>query len=404
MLCVERTAVYPYAMIKTMKDILLGRAQDAIIREELERSLGSEKLRVKFGIDPTGPILHLGRASTIRRLRNLQDLGHQIVLIVGDFTAKIGDTSDKTSERQPLTDTQIHANMSDYKRQMSQILNMDQVEFHYNSEWLAKLTPAEFLELTQNFTVAQMIERENYALRFKEGKPIGIHEFLYPVLQGYDSVVIKADVEIGGSDQLFNLMAGRVMQKHYGMKPQSVMTFDLLTGPDGRKMSTSWGNAIYITDEPNDMFGKVMRINDELIPQYYRICTDVSDDVIQQVTTAIAEGSNPRDTKASLAREIVRLYHGEDAALEAEEAFNRQFRDGQRPEDINEHSLVKANWDPVELLVHLKLVESKSEARRLLDQGGVRHNDEKIEQQNLIVKGGDVIQVGKRRYAKLRLE
>lgn len=388
-----------------MIDLILQRAQDIIVKDDAEKLLRAGKpLRIKYGVDPTGPIIHLGRASTIHRLRNLQDLGHTIVLIVGDFTAKIGDTSDKTSERQPLSDEQIHANMADYKRQLGQILDMSKVEFHHNSEWLGKLSPAEFIELAQSFTVAQMIERENYSLRFKAGKPIGLHEFLYPILQGYDSVAIKADVEIGGTDQLFNMMAGRVIQKHYGQKVQQVLTFDLLTGPDGRKMSTSWGNAIYITDEPNDMYGKLMRIHDDLIAQYYRICTDIPEDVIESVVQDIAAGANPRDTKASLAREIVSIYHGEDAALSAEEAFNNQFREGNRPEDIPEITIKSTEIDPVAFLVQAELVTSNSEARRLIQQGGVRVDDNVLETVNPVtVKTGVIVQVGKRRFVKIRV-
>jgi tyrosyl-tRNA synthetase len=390
-------------MMKIMKDMLLSRAQDVIVKDELSRLLDSKKLRIKFGIDPTGPILHLGRASTLRRLKNLQDMGHTIVLIVGDFTAKIGDASDKTSERQPLTDAEIADNMKNYKEQLGQILDMEKVEFHHNSEWLSKLPFDEVIRLAQRFTVAQMIERENYAIRFKERRPIGLHEFLYPILQGYDSVAIKADVEIGGSDQLFNLMAGRTLQKEYDQAPQQVMTFELLTGPDGRKMSTSWGNAIYITDVPNEMYGKLMSITDELIAQYYRICTDVDEAVIEQMVADIAAGANPRDSKASLAREIVRIYHGEEAALAAESDFTARFRDGKLPDDMPTETLTKADWDPLELLVGLKLVDSKSEARRLIEQGGVRLNDEKLSGREITVADGDVIQVGKRRFVKLQI-
>jgi tyrosyl-tRNA synthetase len=388
-------------MMKIMNDLILNRAQDVVVRSELERLLATKKLRIKHGIDPTGPRLHLGRAATLHRLRNLQDAGHTIVLIVGDFTAKIGDASDKTSERQPLTDEQIKANMADYKQQLGLLLDMSKVELHYNSEWLGKLKPDEFIALAQHFTVAQMIERENYALRFKEGRPIGLHEFLYPVLQGYDSVAIKADVEVGGTDQLFNMLAGRTMQKHYGQPAQQVLTYDLLTGPDGRKMSTSWGNAIYITDTANDMYGQLMSINDELIAQYYRVCTDVAEEAIEAAVKDIAAGANPRDTKASLAREIVRTYHGEDAALAAEDAFNRQFRDGKRPVDIPTAKLTKKKWDPPELLVGLELAASKSAARRLIEQGGVRLNDTPVGLEELTVKSGDIIQVGKRRFVKL---
>lgn len=393
-------------IIQIMKDMLLSRAKDVVVRPELERMLESKKLRVKFGIDPTGPILHLGRASTVRRLRNLQDMGHQIVLIVGDFTAKIGDASDKTSERQVLSDEVIRANMADYKRQLGLILDMNKVEFHYNSEWLSKIPLDDFIGLAQQFTVAQMIERENYAIRFKENRPIGLHEFLYPILQGYDSVAVRADVEIGGTDQLFNLMAGRTMQKQAGQAPQQVVTFDLLTGPDGRKMSTSWGNAIYITDTPQDMYGKLMRINDELIAQYYRICTDVPEDVIEQVVADIAAGANPRDTKASLAREIVRLYHGEDAAVEAEEAFNRLFRD---KKELTDADLIEKKIDGgisssfiYELLYELELCPSKSEAKRLIQQNGVKLNNEIVAlEQEHYLKTGDIISIGKHRHYKI---
>lgn len=387
-----------------MKELILGRAKDIIVKEELGEKLTSEKLRIKFGIDPTGPELHLGRASTIHRLKNLQDMGHKIVLIVGDFTAKIGDASDKTSERQPLTDEQIKKNMADYKKQIGKILDIDKAEFHYNSEWLSKLDLSKIIELSQQFTVAQMIERENYAQRFKEGKPIGLHEFLYPILQGYDSVAVNADVEIGGTDQLFNLMAGRVMQKHFGQSPQHVITFDLLTGPDGRKMSTSWGNAIYITDSANDMYGQLMRVHDDLIPFYYKICTDVPLEAIEAVEKSLAEGDNPRDTKASLAREIVSIYHGEKAAIEAEKAFNDQFREGNLPSDIEEIEITKKDWDPVDLLVGVKMAESRSEARRLIEQGGVRIGGDKIELGEIKVRSGAILQVGKRRFLKLKVK
>lgn len=387
-----------------MKELILGRAKDIIVREELEQQLDLRPLRIKFGIDPTGPELHLGRASTIHRLKNLQDMGHQIVLIVGDFTAKIGDASDKNSERQPLSDDEIKRNMAGYKKQLGQILDMSKVEFRHNSEWLSKVDLAELIELAQQFTVAQMIERENYSQRFKEGKPIGLHEFLYPVLQGYDSVQVKADIEIGGTDQLFNLMAGRVMQKHFGQKPQHVITFDLLTGSDGRKMSTSWGNAVYITTDSADMYGQLMSINDELIPMYYKIATDVPLEAIVAVEESLAAGDNPRGTKASLAREIVAIYHGDKAAAEAETAFDRQFKEGKVPDDIPERKLTKAEWDPVDLLTHLGLAASRSDARRLISQGGIRLDGTQIAAGAVKIKNGAIIQAGKRRYIKLKVK
>ncbi len=394
-------------MIMVMKELILGRAKDIITEADFERGLESKKLRIKFGIDPTGPRLHLGRASTIRRLRNLQDMGHTIVLIIGDRTAEIGDASDKSSQREVLSADQIHANITDYKRQLGLILDIDKVELHYNSEWFDKLEVAELAKLASHFTVAQMIERDNFSKRFKEQKPISLHEFLYPVLQGYDSVAIKADVEVGGTDQLFNMMAGRTLQKHYGQVPQCVVTFDLLTAPDGRKMSTSWQNAIFITDEPADMYGKIMRINDELIAEYYRICTDIPLDVIEQAVAGIAGGANPRDTKASLAREIVRIYHGEDEAIAAEEAFNRQFRDKQPDASDREVLNIKTSSELAvvyEFLAEHGLAPSKSEAKRLIEQGGVRINDAVVTvNAKHKFKSGDILQIGKRRIYELHL-
>ena len=416
------------------KQILLERAVDINVRDEFLKKLESgKKLRIKFGIDPTGPVLHIGRASTIRQLKKFQDLGHTVVLIIGDFTGQIGDTSDKQSERQPLTREQIEANMANYKQQLGILLDINKAEFHYNSTWHDKLTFGESLQLAQSFTVAQMIERENYALRFEQHKPIGLHEFMYPLMQGYDSVAIKADVEIGGTDQLFNLMAGRVIQKRYGQTPQSVVTFDLLEGTDGRKMSTSWGNAIYITDDALSMYGKVMSITDTLIAQYYKICTDIPAAVITELVKTIAGGANPRDAKASLAREIVSIYHDEASAITAEEAWNKQFREGGRPDAIaGSTPIVIESANPylvlddpapapgtvvkdsapfkdvetplIQILVDNGLAASRSEARRLLEQGGVKLNDEKMEliiQTPLRIKTGDILQVGKRRYLKL---
>lgn len=386
-----------------LQAIILDRAQDAIVREGLEKALGGKPQRIKFGIDPTGPVLHIGRASTIRRLRNLQDLGHHIVLIIGDFTALIGDSSDKTAERQPLTAADIKRNMADYVQQLGTILDMKKVELHYNSEWLGKLGPAKFIELAQQFTVAQMIERENFSKRYQEHRPIGLHEFLYPILQGYDSVAVNADIEIGGSDQLFNLMAGRVIQRQYGQKPQHVMTFNLLEGTDGRKMSTSWGNAIYISDAPDDMYGKVMSVHDRLIEQYFRICTDVTAAEITNVVQQMKDGANPRDIKAWLAREIVTIYHGEAAAVEAEASWKAQFQEGKRPDNIPVVTLDQADWDVAQLLVYLELAGSKSEARRLVEQGGVRYNEVVVADagQPLQLEGGGIIQVGKRRFVQL---
>lgn len=371
-------------------------------RPQVEKLLKSgKKLRIKLGIDPTGPALHIGRAIPLWRLKFLQDLGHQIVLIIGDFTATIGDASDKASERQPLNKDEIAANMADYAGQLAKVIDIQKAEILYNSQWLESLTAGELVGLAQHFTLAQMIERDNFINRYKAGKPIGLHEFLYPLLQGYDSAEVKADIEIGGTDQLFNLNAGRAIQKAFQQKPQEVLVYELLLGTDGRKMSTTWGNTVLITDAPADMYGKIMSIPDELIATYYEMCTDIDLDVIRSMVQDIAAGANPRDSKASLAREIVRLYHGEKAALDAEENFNLVFRSKGEPKDIPTVKVPLGSLDPRDLLVSLSAVKTRSEAARLIAQKGVSLNEEIISAGEVSVKEGDIIKVGKRRFYRI---
>ncbi|MCX6806502.1 MAG: tyrosine--tRNA ligase, partial [Patescibacteria group bacterium] len=286
-----------------LNNLLTRNVEDLIVRSELEKKLKSKtKLRIKLGIDPTGSRIHIGRAVTLWKLRQFQELGHQITFVAGTFTAQIGDTSDKESERKMLTKEEVTNNFKSYHAQLSKILDMDKVEVFQNGDWFNKMDLEEFFKLTSLFTIQQMIERENFAKRIKSNKPVGLHETLYALLQGYDSVMMKTDLEVGGTDQLFNMLAGRTVQKAYGQVPQSVMTFHILEGMDGRKMSTSWGNCIYIDDEPLEMYGKVMAINDELIPSYFKMATDVPMDVIEQIEKDMAMGANPRDTKDSLAR------------------------------------------------------------------------------------------------------
>ncbi len=392
-------------IVLVMNEAVLAKAQDVIVRADLEAKFkAGKKLRVKLGIDPTGPRIHIGYASTVRHLQKLQAAGHKIVLIVGDFTAKVGDSSDKTAERPILTDEEIKANLASYKQKLSTLIDLDKAEFHYNSQWLGKLKLADVIELAQQFTVAQMIERDNFQQRYEGGKRIGLHEFLYPLLQGYDSVAIKADLEIGATEQLFNLMAGRVLQKQAGQQPQNVMTFEILVGTDGRKMSKSWGNCIWIDDEAADMYGKVMSLPDNLIVHYYRVATDIEAGVIEELEKTLAAGANPRDAKASLAREIVTIYHNEADALAAEDQFNRQFRDKQAPDEIPAVAIkVKDKISVVDgVLVEAKLATSRSEARRFREQGGVRVNGQKVTTESHIFKAGDVLQVGKRRFVRLK--
>jgi len=385
-----------------LNDILTRNVEDLIVRDELEKKLKSgKKLRVKLGIDPTGSRIHIGRAVALWKLKQFQDLGHHITLVVGSFTAQIGDTSDKESERQMLSQDEVAKNFKTYKKQFSKILDMDKVELFYNGDWFNKMPLKEFFKLNSLFTIQQMIERENFANRIKAGKPVGLHETLYPLLQGYDSVVMKTDLEVGGTDQLFNMLAGRTVQKSYGQTPQSVMSFHIMEGLDGRKMSTSWGNCIYIDDEPLDMYGKIMTVHDQLIPSYFKMATDVPMDQIIQIEKDMAMGDNPRDTKASLAREIVARYHGKASTLKAERDWEKQFREGNKPTDIE---TVNAKKGRLYEVVASSFDISNSEAKRIILQGGVKLNDEVKKDIDETISANCTIQVGKRRFKKLNFK
>lgn len=384
-------------------DELLTRGVTHVIeRDNLEKVLKSgKKLRIKHGIDPTGPKLHIGRGTVLWALRKLQDMGHTIVLIVGDFTAQIGDASDKDAARQPLTPEQIKENLKTYKKQLGKIINLEKAEIHYNSAWLGKTSGQEILQGAMEFTIAQMIERENFRDRFKAEKPIGVHELLYPILQGLDSVAIKADLEIGGNDQLFNMMAGRILQKRRGQKPQDVMTFELIEGTDGRKMSTSWGNVILIDDRPEDMYGKIMSIKDDLIIKYLMLITDIPIDEVKRYEKELKDGANPRNIKAKLAFEITKRYNGSKEAEEAAREFDQIFKNKEKPTKIPKAKYSKGA-KIVDVLVGSRVVNSKSEVRRLIQQGGVKVDDKVIHDIDYILeKGKHTVQVGKRRFIEL---
>lgn len=387
---------------KQIEELLTRGVTHAIERKNLEKALKSgKKLRIKHGIDPTGPKLHIGRATVLWALKKFQDLGHTIVLIVGDFTAQIGDASDKDSARQPLTPEQIQKNLVHYKEQLGKIIDMDKAELHYNSEWLGKTSGQEILEGAMEFTVAQMIERENFRDRFKAGKPIGMHEFLYPILQGLDSVAIRSDIEIGGNDQLFNMLAGRVLQKRRKQKPQDVLTFELLEGTDGRKMSTSWSNVILMEDEPSQMYGKIMSIKDELIIQYFTLATDVSMEEVKEYEKRLKAGANPRDIKASLASEVVQRYHGVTPSKSASAEFDNVFKNKEKPTEMPKFKYKKGE-KLVDVLVIAKIISSKSDARRLIRQNAVKDNDKTVTDIDYTLeKGKHVVQVGKRRFVEL---
>ena len=391
-----------------IKELLMRGVEEIIDKDRLNKRLSSgERLRIKHGIDPTGPRIHLGRASQLWKLRAFQDLGHQIVLVIGDFTGLIGDASDKDSLRPVLEEGQIKENMKDYTRQIGKILDIDKAELHYNSEWLDRLTAKDLIKLAMKFTAQQMIQRRNFKERWEQGKEIGLHEMLYPLLQGYDSVAIKADLELGGSDQLFNLLAGRDLQKAFGQEPQDIMTTKMLLGTDGRKMSTSWGNVITVMDEPEEMYGKIMSMRDECLLDYFELCTQVGEEEMEKIKADLSGLKvNPRDIKARLAREVVGLYHGAKVAQEAEEKFNLVFQKKEIPIDIPILKIEEEQSALLDILVQAKMASSKAEAKRLIIQGGVRINGivEKDWQKMIKVVSGTVIQAGKRKFIKLERE
>ena len=379
------------------------------LKEKLSKGTS---LRIKLGVDPTAPDLHLGHAVPLRKLRQLQDLGHTVVLIIGNGTALIGDPSGRNSTRPPLTTEQIAENAQTYVNQAFKILDKDKTELVWNGEWLTPLTLEEILKLAARFTVARILERDDFANRYKQEQPISLHEFLYPLMQAYDSVVVKADVEIGGTDQLFNLLAGRELMEKSGMEPQVCLTLPLLEGTDGKqKMSKSYGNYIGITDEPADMFGKVISIPDELMGRYYHLTSSYELTKIEEILAALKDGSlHPNKAKRQLAANIVTEYWGEQAAVEAEEAFDRVFKQHEIPEAIPVFAgTIEADEQGEvylpQLLLETKLASSASEARRLIDNGGVKVGGQALPPKQYKVTPevleGAVLQVGKRKYIQL---
>jgi len=384
---------------KKINELLTRGVSEVIQSESLKKKLLSgTKLRIKLGIDPTSANLHLGRSIPLLKLRDFQELGHQIVLIVGDFTGIIGDTSDKESERPMLTKEEIEENKKTYATQVGKILDMDAVEFRYNSEWLETLTYREIGEHADLFSVSDFIARDNIKRRLDAGKRVSLREVLYPLMQGYDSVAIKADVELGGTDQRFNLLSGRVLQPHFGQMPQDILMTNLINGTDGRKMSSSWGNTINLLAEPTDMYGKVMSMQDSEIVTYFTMCTRVSLEEVETVRTALESGANPRDIKMKLAYEITRMYHGEDGAKAGETYFVSTFQNKQTPEDV-----IEIQPDYVDALLAHNIVASKTELRRLLEAGGVRiaETEEKLLVMPQTVTVPMVLKIGKRRFVKL---
>lgn len=370
-----------------------------------KRLLAGEQLRVKFGVDPTSKNLHIGRAVVLLKLRDLQRLGCKIVLIVGDFTGTIGDTSDKESERPMLAQDAIEENMKTYVEQMGKLIDVDQAEVHYNSTWLSELGYEDIGAQADAFSLAEFISRDNIRRRLDAGTRVSLREVLYPLMQGFDSIAVNADVELGGTDQRFNLLAGRTLQEKHGQEPQDVMMTNIILGTDGRKMSSSWGNTINLLDVPNDMFGKVMSIPDELIMEYFVHCTRVPMTEIGVMAEEIITGANPRDAKVRLAKEITALYHGADEAAKAEQYFIETFSKGVVPEDIAE---VKAEQDEklIEVIVRAGFATSNGDARRKVEQGGVSIDGEKVSDPQAVVgaeHAGKVMKVGKKDFVRIAL-
>lgn len=384
-----------------IEELLTRGVNEIIDREHLkQRLLSGEKLRIKLGIDPTSPNIHLGRAVPLLKLRDFQELGHQIVFIIGDFTGVIGDTSDKESERPMLAEEKVKENMKSYVEQVSKILDIKKVEVHYNSEWLAKLGYAEISRQANQFSLAEFINRENIKKRLTAGTRVSLREVLYPLMQGYDSVAVRAAVEVGGLDQKFNLLAGRQLQKYYGQEPQDILMMNLILGTDGRKMSATWGNTINLIDQPADMFGKIMSLADDLIITYFEHCTRVPMERVKKYAEELSKGKvNPRDIKMDLAYEITKFYWGEKEALAAKDYFIKVFQKKELPPQVKELPL--ANKAIIEVLILSGLVKSKSEARRLIQQRGIKIDGQVVESDNEIVKSGSVIQKGKRHFIKI---
>lgn len=393
---------------------LIARGTDTfLIQSEFEQKLARSKatgepLRCKLGLDPTAPDIHIGHTVVLNKLRQLQDLGHTVIFLVGDFTAAIGDPSGRNTTRPPLTREQIEANAQTYLNQASMVLDLDKTEVRYNSEWSNALGATGLIQLASRYTLARLLERDDFAKRFKEELPIAMHELLYPLMQGYDSVALKADLELGGSDQRFNLLVGRELQRQYGQEPQCILTMPLLVGLDGvQKMSKSKKNYIGITDPANDMFGKVMSITDDLMWNWYDLLSLRSNAEIAQLKKECAEGRNPRDAKVLLAREIIERFHDKAAADAAEAEFNARFQKGAVPNDIKDVTVAAPTGEIgiMQLIKAAGLAPSNAEAGRNIDQGGVRIDGESVRDRTLKIQAGAefVLQVGKRRWARVKV-
>ncbi|MBV9241037.1 MAG: tyrosine--tRNA ligase [Acidobacteria bacterium] len=383
-----------------------------LIREEdlkrkLERSAKTGKpLRVKLGVDPTSPDIHLGHTVVVRKLKAFQDLGHTVIYLIGDFTAMIGDPSGRNVTRPPLSREEIEHNATTYREQAAKLLDLDRAEIRYNSEWMGKFDAADFIKLAARTTVRQILERDDFEKRMAAHQPISLHELLYPLVQGYDSVALEADVELGGTDQKFNLLSGRNLQREYDQEPQVIITTPLLEGLDGvQKMSKSYGNYIGIDEQASEMFGKVMSISDELMWRWYELLTDLGPSEISNLRSEIEKGENPRNIKVRLAKLIIKDFHSQADADAAEDEFTRRFVQKEIPDEIEEKAVASGTHSLSQLLADTGLTASKGEARRLIEQGGVKVNGERATAANAdidVSNEGVLLQVGKRKFLKVR--
>ena len=396
--------------VETQLEVIKRGCDELLIEQELVEKLRlGRPLRVKAGFDPTAPDLHLGHTVLISKLRQFQELGHHVLFLIGDFTGMIGDPTGKNATRPPLSTDQIAQNATTYKEQVFKILDAERTEVCFNSTWMGKMSAADMIKLAATHTVARMLERDDFGKRYRENRPIAIHEFLYPLVQGYDSVAMRADIELGGTDQKFNLLMGRELQKHHGQPPQCILTMPLLEGLDGvQKMSKSLGNYVGINEAPNEIFGKLMSVSDELMWRYIELLSFESLETIRRWKAEVAAGRNPRDVKVLFAQEIVSRFHGAGAGAAAFADFEARFKQGEIPEEMPEFSF-GTGADAISLAQVLKqagLTSSTSEALRMIDQGGVRLNGEKVSDRAASLPRGEpmVLQVGKRKFARVTLQ